>query len=222
MIQKEDLGVAPPGYHQCHYRDRDWLAYSDLLARVVKYSRPGPILDIGAGCGFFLEAGMQWGLQCVGIDGSEEGIFIAKQRVPSVDIRHHKLSDPLPFPDSCFQTAVMNQVIEHLEPIVAMRTTQEIFRVLRPGGMVLILSPSKANKKEWLADPTHINLISPTELRSELMACGFENILSFDSPLNMLGTSWLGRGVMFVIFKLLKMDALSATANALAFKPNAN
>jgi hypothetical protein len=86
--------------------------------------------------------------------------------------------------------------------------------------MILILSPSAANKKERLADPTHINLLSPTHLKLELTKGGFKNVVPFDSPLDFLGKSWVGRGIMYVVFQLLKMDALSATANAMAFKPN--
>jgi ubiquinone/menaquinone biosynthesis C-methylase UbiE len=161
---------------------------------------------------------MRWGIQCVGTEGSEEGIRIAKQRFPDADIRHHKLSELLPFSDLSFQTVVLHQVIEHLEQSVVEVTMKECFRVLRPGGMILVLSPSKANKKELLADPTHINLLSPTDLRLELSKCGFENVVPFDSPLNLFGKSWIGRGIMLVVFKLLKIDALSATASAFAYK----
>lgn len=220
-MAKSNTGIAPPGYHQHYYSDRDWKAYSAHLAQVVKYSYPGPILDLGAGCGYFVEAAMRWGLQCTGVEGSEEGVSLAKQRVPDADIRHHKLSESLPFSDFSFQTVMLNQVIEHLEPNIVELTLKEAFRVMRPGGMILVTSPSKANKKEWLADPTHINLLSPTDLRLELAKCGFEKIVPFDSPLSFLGDSKFGRGMMFVVFKLLKMDILSATANAMAFKQNA-
>ena len=214
----KNQGIAPAGYYDDEYARRDWTAYSGLLAKIIQHSKPGPILDVGAGCGYLVEAAMTWGLESVGVEGSEEGVRIAKQRVQDINISHHKLSEPLPFYDSSFQTVVLNQVIEHLEPSVVEFTMKEIYRVLRPGGMFLILSPSKANKKEWHADPTHINLLSPTELRLELANCGFENVVPFDSPLTLLGKNWLGIRIMFVLFKLLKLDSLSGTANAFAYK----
>ncbi|QAU33630.1 class I SAM-dependent methyltransferase [Janthinobacterium sp. 17J80-10] len=217
----KNIGIAPAGYHQLYYADRDWHSYASLLAMVVKYSEPGPILDLGAGCGYFVEAGMQWGLQCVGIDGAHEAIELATSRAPEIDIKLHKLSEPLPFQDHSFQTIVMNQVIEHLEPSVLEMALLEAFRVLRPGGTILILSPSAANKNEWDADPTHINLLSPSELRNVLVKSGFEKIIPFDNSLNLLGNSRFARGMMYVLFKLLKLDMLSATANAVAYKPRA-
>lgn len=214
----KNQGIAPVGYYDDEYARRDWTAYSALVAKIIQHSKPGPILDVGAGCGYFIEAAMQWGIQSVGIDGSEEGIRLAKQRVPEICIDHHELSERLPFSDASFQTVVLNQVIEHLEPRLFEFTMTEVFRVLRPGGMVLVLSPSKANKKEWQADPTHLNLISPSELRQALTKCGFVNVVPFDSPLSFLGNSWIGQGIMFVVFKLLSLDALSASANAFAYK----
>lgn len=218
MSKEKDTGVAPPGYHQHYYGNRDWHAYSYLLARVVKHSQPGPILDLGAGCGYLVEAANRWGVESVGLEGSPDAIAMAKQRFPDMDMRLHRLSDVLPFMASSFQTVVLNQVIEHLEPSLFEFTMTEVFRVLRPGGMVLVLSPSKANKKEWQADPTHINLISPSELRQALTKCGFVNVVPFDNPRHFLGNTRIGQGIMLIIFKLFRLDVLSATANAFAYK----
>jgi SAM-dependent methyltransferase len=218
VSREKNIGIAPQGYHQRYYSDRDWRTYIDLLAKVVRFSQPGPILDLGAGCGYLVEAAKQWGLECVGLEGSPDAIEMAKQRVPDLAMILHRLSDQLPFGACSFQTVVLNQVIEHLECDVFDFTMKEVLRVLRPNGMVLVLSPARANKKEWQADPTHINLISPMELRRSFIKCGFVNIVSFDTPLYLLGNSRIGRGVMFVVFKLFRLDALSATANALAYK----
>lgn len=218
MSKKNNLGIAPQGYHERYYNNRDWRSYTDLLAKIVRFSQPGPILDLGAGCGYLVEAARQWGLDCVGLEGSPDAIKMAKQRVPDLAIKLHRLSDELPFDACSFQTVVLNQVIEHLEPDVFDFAMREVLRTLRPSGMVLVLSPARANKKEWRADPTHINLISPKELRLAFIKYGLVNIVPFDTPLYLLGNSWIGRGVMFVIFKMFRLDALSATANALAYK----
>ena len=214
----ENRGIAPPGYYDDEYAKRNWTAYSWIIAMIIQYSKPGAILDIGAGCGYLVEAAMQWGLQCVGVEGSEEGVRIAKLRDPSIRIVQHKLNALLPFPDASFQTIVMYQVIEHLEPCVVENTLKEAFRVLRQGGMILVFSPSKANKKEMLADPTHINLLTPTALRMELMMCGFDDIVSIDSPLYLLGNSWVGKRLVNALHRRLRVDWLSATANARAYK----
>lgn len=222
MTKEKNVGIGPSGYHQHYYSDRDWQAYSDLLARVVRYSQPGPILDLGAGCGYFVEAAVRWGFSSVGLEGSTDAVEMAKKRMSDIDIRLHRLSDALPFEANSFQTVVLNQVIEHLEPEVMRHALHEANRALRPGGMLLITSPSCYNKAELKADPTHINLLSPTELNNILVESGFDSIKPFDSPFPLLGRGRIGYGLITVIFKLLKIERMSATANAMAFKSDAN
>jgi SAM-dependent methyltransferase len=219
MMREKNSGIGPSGYHQYYYSDRDWQAYSALLARVVNYSKPGPILDLGAGCGYFVEAAGKWGFLSIGLEGSIEAVDMAKKRVPDIDIKLHKLSDEFPFKVNSFQTVVLNQVIEHLEPEIMRLALLEAYRVLRPSGMLLITSPSCYNKAELRADPTHINLLSPTQLHNILMETGFEKVKSFDAPLPLLGRGRIGFGMANAIFKLLRTERISATANAMAFKP---
>jgi SAM-dependent methyltransferase len=218
MTTEENIGIGPPGYHQRYYSDRNWTAYSDLLARVVRYSQPGPILDLGAGCGYFVEAAARWGFESVGLEGASEAVDMAKKRMPDLDIRQHRLSEIFPFDENYFATVLLNQVIEHLEPQVMRHALHEAHRVLRPGGMLLITSPSCYNKAELMADPTHINLLSPRDLKNELENCEFNKIVSFNSPLALFGKNWLGIRIMYVLFKILQIDALSGTANAIAYK----
>jgi len=53
----------------------------------------------------------------------------------------------LPFPDAFFEIVVMDEVIEHLlEPG---KTLEEVMRVLKPGGYLLITTPSRFMTKFW-------------------------------------------------------------------------
>ena len=162
MSLPNNIGIAPAGYHEHYYSDRDWHAYTEILARVVRHSRPGPILDLGAGCGYLVEAAIRWGFTSVGLEGSTAAVEIAKKRAPDLDIKQHLLSEGLPFEANTFQTVVLNQVVEHLEPATLQHTLSEAFRVLQPTGMILVTSPSCFNIAELKADPTHINLMAPS------------------------------------------------------------
>jgi ubiquinone/menaquinone biosynthesis C-methylase UbiE len=220
MTSDKNNGIAPLGYHRHYYNDRNWQFYSDLLAMVVRHSLPGRILDLGAGCGYLVEAAKKWGIDSVGLEGSTEGVEMAKKRNHDIDIRVHQLSENLPFSTNTFQTVVLNQVIEHLEAEIMQHTLREAFRVLSAGGMLLVTSPSCFNQKELDSDATHINLISPSQLRENLLEAGFYNMSSFDSPLPIFGHGVIMIWVAKIIFKLLKIERMSATANAIAFKPN--
>jgi SAM-dependent methyltransferase len=62
---------------------------------------------------------------------------------PKVTILQHDLeAEPLPYPDGHFDTVAMSAVIEHLiDPIAALR---DLYRVLRPGGRLLLDTPNIA------------------------------------------------------------------------------
>ena len=215
----KETGIGSEDYFATHYKDRDWKAYRQILAQIVEFSLPGPVLDLGAGVGLFVECAVRWGIECTGAEGAPSAIRIAGERCPGLPVVHHILGSPLPFEDGSFQTVVINQVIEHLTADDARRCLNEAHRVLRPGGMMLVTSPSRFNLPESLGDPTHILTYSPGELRNLLASCGFTGIIPMDSPLSLLGKSYFGRGMMLLFFKLTRWDRLSATANCMAYKP---
>jgi SAM-dependent methyltransferase len=216
-----NAGVGPAGYHETWYGAREWRFYRGIVADVVALSEPGPILDVGAGAGLFVEAARRWGLSCVGVEGAADAIALAERRCPGLALHHHLLSEPLPFPDASFQTAIWNQVIEHLEPGVAERALRESRRVLRPGGALLVYSPSRANRAERDADPTHVHLYAPAELRDLLLRVGFERIVARDAALEVFGRSRAGRLLAHALFRATAWQRLAATANCVAYAPGA-
>lgn len=211
-------GVGTGDYYHLHYGKRDWRSYATILAAVIRHSQPGPILDVGAGVGLLVDCGRRWGIPIDGIEGSETAIALARKRHPAVELKHHLLSKPFPFDDEHFQTAVMNQVIEHLEPEVAAACLQQIHRVLAPGGMLFICSPSKFNVRETRADPTHLHMYSPRELHQLLRSKGFERLIPMNAPLDYLGQKALGKRVMRLIFNVTRWQRLSASANVIGYK----
>jgi SAM-dependent methyltransferase len=56
-------------------------------------------------------------------------------------ISHYDIRRPLPFPDDTFDAVYALHIIEHLTPEEASRFVAEIFRVLRPGGIVRVSTP---------------------------------------------------------------------------------
>jgi SAM-dependent methyltransferase len=212
-------GVGTAEYFQTWYTNRDWRFYRMFLADILQHAEePGPILDVGAGLGYLVEAAQRWGLECFGIEGSAAAVEMGNKRFPGLHVTRHSLSDRFPFPDGHFAAVLFNQVIEHLEPEVGRHALSEILRVLRPNGMLLLLSPSCYNEKERREDPTHIHMYSPSELQSVLQQTGFSDISPFDEPLPMLGTTPVARRIMGKVFRVLRWERLSASANARAFK----
>ena len=174
------------------------------------------------GHGLFVEAAGRWGLDCQGIEGSEDAIAIGQKRYAGLRLSRQYLSAPFPFDGEQFQTVLLHQVIAHLEPEVARHVLAEASRVMRRGGLILIFSPGRFNKTVRRNSPaceTWGQMYAPGELRALLTSAGFQNVVQLDRPRELLGGSFLGRLAMRAALRLTHWDRLSATANCQASKP---
>ena len=57
------------------------------------------------------------------------------------DVRYHDVRKPLPFADKTFDAAYALHIIEHLTPAEAASLVNELYRVLKPGGILRISTP---------------------------------------------------------------------------------
>ena len=217
-----NAGVGSRDYFEALYGSRTWEHYRPVLAHIVANSAPGPMLDLGAGTGLFVEGATRWGLDCQGVEGSADAVEIGRQRYAGLRLNQHYLSAPLPFQNESFQTALLHQVIAHLDRDAARSVLAETARVLRRGGLILIFSPSRydraVRKKSPACEPWG-QMYSPSELHALLTAAGFRNVVHLDSPRELLGGNFFGRMTMRAAFRLTRWDRLSATANSQAWKP---
>jgi SAM-dependent methyltransferase len=198
------------------YAGRTWRDYRWLVAVCVREADPGLVVDVGAGLGFFVEACGRYGLRCVGLEGSGYAVEAARQRYP-MDIRQHRLERPFPSDLEGAAVVVCNQTIEHLETTVADHVLREAYRVLRPGGLLLVTSPCYYNRRQRM-EQTHINLYTPTRLRAAVLGAGFRRYLANNTPRPILGKGRLGRWLVRMAFRGWPADWLSDSADCLAYK----
>jgi len=72
--------------------------------------------------------------------------------LPGVDLVHDLSVRPYPIPDDCADQVVLHHVLEHFaDPLPIM---EEVWRMSRPGGRVLIRTPHYSGPYAW-NDPTH-------------------------------------------------------------------
>jgi glycosyltransferase involved in cell wall biosynthesis/ubiquinone/menaquinone biosynthesis C-methylase UbiE len=111
------------------------------------------VFDCGCGMGFYLMAmGELHALRLVGLDGDVERLAWARrEEVPAELLSGNILR--LPFPDESFDKVLMSEVLEHIDD--DRRALQEIYRVLKPGG-VLALSVPHARYPFWWDPINHI------------------------------------------------------------------
>lgn len=164
LLQREQYAAGGLGRRYWDHRDRIALS---LLRAVDKR-----ILDVGCGEGITLERAIHAfpQRQITGIDIMPENVRICRERSLPVnpgDVR--KLGSP----SGCLDAVLLMEVIEHLEePQTAIL---EIRRVLRPGGIVIVVYPNDRffrlarvatlRIKEAKYDPGHVRQWTPGDLR---------------------------------------------------------
>jgi len=111
------------------------------VGRIAPYLH-GRWLDYGCAEGGYAEALLNNGASSViGVDVEEERINEAISRcIPNATFQAYN-GARLEFPDDSFDGAFVNEVLEH---VADERTSLlEIFRVLRPGGHLILISPNR-------------------------------------------------------------------------------
>lgn len=135
-------GVLHTGYF-AGPEDGNYRAASDRTSEIVAaeagLDSSSHVLDVGCGCGNFLMGiARRTGCRGVGLDLSEERIKFAREKLagePGLDLRFdHGSATELPYPDGEFSHAVSQDAL-FLVPDKP-RSHAEIFRVLRPGGVL--------------------------------------------------------------------------------------
>ena len=152
-----------------YHRSRDWHHYEVYLKRFR--GKPSSILEMGSGVGLFLDACRHNNIEAIGVEYELEGVDESKGKGHCV--YQHDLSDPLSFfDDQIFDAVFSNQVIEHLPKKAQENMVEEAFRLLKPGGQLLIISPCR-HWEPARQDVYHISLLTPSELRHLVESKGF-------------------------------------------------
>jgi len=126
---------------------------------IPKNLRDGRILDIGCGSYpyFLSHTSFQ---DKFAIDRSKTAKDFLGINWYSLDLNS---TPELPFPDGYFSVITLLAVIEHLDPSKLVLLFIEAYRVLQPGGLVIITTPAAWSDRllRWMAN---ISLVSPEEI----------------------------------------------------------
>jgi len=157
--------------------------FSNSLNLIEKFydSPTGRLLDIGCGYGFFLKMAEEKGWEVCGLDLCKHAVTYAKLR--GINVSCATLLEKK-YKNAEFDIATMFYVLEHLpDPIQHLK---EVYRVLKPGGLILLRVPHTTpiikllkalNIPNRLYDaPSHLNDFSPDIIRRILQKSGFTAI----------------------------------------------
>lgn len=159
----------------------------EIESRVSAYlpylRKEGRLLDLGCGRGEALAVFARHGLKVHGIDASAEMVAICRDKGLSAE--HGDLFAALAsFPDGSFDAVVSYHVIEHLPPSSLPLLVRSAWRVLRPGGVLILETPSPLSlamsaRNFWM-DPTHLRPVHPASLEVSFREAGFEPVHRLD------------------------------------------
>ncbi len=126
--------------------ERDLESRESVAIRVIQNLKEGRVLDVGCGNGFFLRNLQQKldssALELQGVDFSNFEIERAKKdpRHSGIGFTQANAEKGLDFPEGHFDVVFSGEVIEHLyDPDTFL---DQIFRILKPGGMVILTTPN--------------------------------------------------------------------------------
>lgn len=155
---------------------RSWRAMAEALLALVP---PLEVADLGAGEGAVAFLLARRARRVVAVDSSPQMVdygrrLAAERGVSNVEYRLGDL-ESLPLDDESLDAAVFSQSLHHAQH--PERAIAEAWRVLRPGGRVVVLDLNRHNREEarelyadeWLG-------FTEVELRGYLHGAGFEGI----------------------------------------------
>lgn len=185
-----------------------WFRERRVQTILSQHPQTGRILDIGCGRGLMLAEFHQRGWEAVGTEFSAD-LAAAVQKQHGFRVHHSQYLSDCTFPDDYFDVITLWHVLEHLPyPI---QTLQEIRRILKPNGILLIEVP---NIESWQAKigggawfhldcPRHLYHFGTEQLTTILQAAG----------LSILQTNTLS-------LEYGPYGALQSLLNRLTYQPN--
>ena len=182
----------------------------------------GSLLDVACGPGVVTAALAPNATSVVAFDATEQMLDKAKARCAKAGVSNVAFkngdAERLPFADGEFDGAVTRAAIHHFAN--PQRAISEMFRVLRPGGVAVfadVISSEDADESqlhnaiERLRDPSHVRMLSASELQSAARGAGFRGLQATTWDMNRELEEWFS-----IVRDPARVEPIRIIARALA------
>ncbi len=141
--------------------------YLPILEKAEIYKSQAPILDIGCGRGEWLSLLGQHGYRARGVDHNEKFVHAGEKKgldIVSEEALQYLISQAA----ESFSAVTAFHLVEHLPFAQIIKVINEVFRTLRPGGLLILETPNPENlfvgACSFYQDPSHLSPIPPSLL----------------------------------------------------------
>lgn len=202
MNRVGDASKSPTARLDSNYTEHDrrvvlWRGFLQQLEK-LKHSGGNELLDIGSAKGVFMDVARKSGWQVTGVEPSVSDSDYARNTF-GVSVFTGTLEEAN-FPPVSFNLVTMWDVVEHLRNPA--ETLREVYRVLRPGGLLLVYTPNhnslimvlarwlyrvslhKFPLERLLYPVVHLSFFTPKTLTGLLSKSGFNIEQVSAGPLN--------------------------------------
>jgi SAM-dependent methyltransferase len=129
--------------------DPDWFLRSgraayDAIAAAVPLERVGSVLDFGCGCGRVTRYWADFAGEVSGSDVNAEAVDWCRRNLPFAHFEPNALGPPLAFEDESMGLVYALSVFTHLTAELQLAWRDELRRVLRPGGYLLVTTHGRS------------------------------------------------------------------------------
>lgn len=138
--------------HVNKYAKADWIDKHTIFVEQVKDHFPteGKLLELGAGHGQDTRYFAGMGYEVVATDFSEEALRFNREKLhedlsQKVSFHQVDMSQSLPFEDEHFDVVYSHLAVHYFTKVVTQALFDEIYRVLKPGGVVALLTNSTSD-----------------------------------------------------------------------------
>lgn len=137
--------------------DPDWFLRSgraayDAIAAKVPLGEVAAVLDFGCGCGRVTRYWAEHRAAVAGSDVSADAIGWCRRNLPFGHFETNGLAPPLAFEDASFDLVYALSVFTHLTADLQSAWRDELHRVLRPGGCLLLTTHGRSYLPRLAAD----------------------------------------------------------------------
>ena len=182
---RDEFGRQAQTFDLCAEKTDDRVA--DRFRSALADAGRGKLLDVACGPGVVTAAIAPGAASVVALDATEQMLEKARARCTRAGLRNVEFrqgdAENLPFDDAHFDGVVTRLAVHHFAD--PQRAFGEMLRVLRPGGVAVIVDvvssedPNESslhNAIERLRDPSHVRMLPGSELDACAARAGFRDI----------------------------------------------